>query len=79
MRCGHAIESCGSEWFLSALSATISTTPMSHFAGSVRVSHFVGEKLLTGSGTRKGLQVMFGQGILISLKTPDAWAIVRPT
>jgi hypothetical protein len=26
MRWGHAIESCGSEWFQSALTATISTT-----------------------------------------------------
>lgn len=26
MCCGHAVESCGSEWFQSALIATISTT-----------------------------------------------------
>jgi hypothetical protein len=27
MRCSRVIESCGSEWFQSALTATISTTP----------------------------------------------------
>jgi hypothetical protein len=26
MHCGHLVESCGSEWFQSALTATISTT-----------------------------------------------------
>jgi hypothetical protein len=39
MRCGNAIESCGSEWFQSALAATISTTPVSHFVGSVQARH----------------------------------------
>jgi hypothetical protein len=34
MRCGDAIESFGSEWFRSALTATISTTPMSHLVGA---------------------------------------------
>jgi hypothetical protein len=29
MCCGHAVESCGSEWFQSALTATISTTSAS--------------------------------------------------
>ena len=36
MRCGHLIESCGSEWFQSALTATISTTLVPHFVGSVQ-------------------------------------------
>ena len=38
MLCGYAIEICGSEWFQSALTATISTTPVSHFVGSVHPS-----------------------------------------
>src|ERR1035437_125452 len=39
MRCGHLIESCGSEWFQSALTATISTTLVSHFVGSVHTAN----------------------------------------
>jgi hypothetical protein len=38
MRCGYAIESCGSERFQSALTATNSTTSVSQFAGSVQAS-----------------------------------------
>jgi hypothetical protein len=36
MRCGHDFESCGSEWFQSALNATISTTPVSKSGRSVQ-------------------------------------------
>src|ERR1017187_5515976 len=38
MSCSHAIECCGSEWFQSALTATISTTSARKVRNSLRTS-----------------------------------------
>jgi hypothetical protein len=51
MRCGHAVESCGSELFQSALTATISTTSaLNHSIFAVRD---LAPKLAMLDGSRK--------------------------